>query len=225
MQNPACNLMPPLFLVVITRGCCLSLPAGDVVPPRAAARRGGAVRGGAVAAGSHLRSLLPAGLVQVSWQGSSVFFGDGQAAGRRAGCQLCAAAGAAAAASCRRGDSSLVWLERQATGISTSLPWQAELLPSSPCPCLLALFCSIADYERLFKEQGLTGERYQVPAVGPAFPAAPLACRPVPAHSAQSVQLQKSGWRPWVANSFLAARAHVKTADWSEEVAPCCAVH
>lgn len=64
-----------------------------------------------------------------------------------------------------------------------------------------------------------------MPAVGQAPPAAPLACRPVPAHSAQRVQLQKSGWRPWVANSFLASPADIKTTDWSEEVAPFCAVH
>ncbi len=69
--------------------------------------------------------------------------------------QLSAAAAAVGAAQCGQ----LLGAVRFAASCGPQpMAWPGLKLGMSMFP--LALFCSIADYERLFKEQGLTGERY-----------------------------------------------------------------
>ena len=130
-----------------------------MVPPRAGARGGGTHCGRAVPARPHLRSVLPPSLVQA----------------RAAAVQMrcCCAAVCGGRGSVHAGLQGALLLHRsplaRCARAARSRPHRgAGTLPaafaiSNP---MAARFCScsIADYERLFREQGLTG--------GPAGPAA-----------------------------------------------------
>lgn len=117
----------------------------------------------------------------------------------------------------------VTWCHRVLAPGEASLTEDEQSLLDRICEAYyLPAWCSVADYERLFAEQGMEGAS-DAPREGEASSglAAALAAlrRPLPSAS-QSVHPCQLTTSPHPAHSRPTACADIRSTDWSEEVAP-----